>query len=809
MPLGPEERVRQDYLRVLKDDYGYPETEIETEYPIPRGSKRTPDRADIVIFSGPGRCPTSDIIGIVETKRRGSRDGRSQLRSYLTATSAIWGVWTNGDTIEYFAKPPGQSSIYDDLIKNIPLHGQQLDDIGITNNKSDLPAFGPTNLKLIFRHVLNTLYANTTISRREKLGNETIKLIFSKIRDETSYLNRPPAFRVGHKESASNVKKRIEKLFKCVVSDLSQDGIFGKHETITLDAKAVAWVVGQLQQGSLVKTPTDVVGDAFEVFAEPKFAGEKGEFFTPRGIIDMAIKLISPMPRETVCDPACGSGRFLIAAMQHIWSTMRTQAEWKHMDTSMFENQKREIATKCFYGIDKETDLVRIAKAYMTISGDGRSNIVHDNSLHGPHDFTDIAKQVYVKNGNFRLFDIILTNPPYGTKTKVLEDDCTSFDLGHKWRRKADGKWARGEARKTDPYVLFIERCLDLLQSKGRMAIVLPETVFHAPTTRYIRHYMSQRGIVVAVIQLPHNTFRPHCNAKTCLLILAKGSPDSDHKVIMATPTEMGHDHNGNDIYRDGTGEIWNDIPQVMDEIEQPESRNNEFVFTVPWQFVEEKDHWIPSYYAYYRKIRRAPRGRKTILLGDLVEDGSILAWDGHGSPKSEEKGRGEIPYIRVNDIVNWELYRNPTSGVNRDTYRRLAGDRKVVRKCDVLFVRRGSYRIGTVAMASPLDEKVGLLLTRELLTLRVVDNRMGINPFYLLFLMSTKFVQDQISHLVFVDTTLPNIANRWRELRLPVHVRESERREMSDQVRSAVTSKWNAQQKIQRVRERVGNLIT
>ena len=803
---GPEEQIRQDYLRILIEDYGYLQSELEIEFPIPRGSSRTPDRADIAVFRGPGRDPARDIFGIVEAKRPDERRGIAQLKSYMTATSAEWGVWTNGKSIVYLCKPPGQSAIYHHLLNNIPVRGQRLQDVGKLS-KGDLRPYSGTALKVSFRRILNTLYANTNISRREKLGNEMIKLIFAKIRDETTFPENPPAFYAGYGETPERVKERVDQLFRGVVAEYADDGLFEPHDRITLDDKGVAWVVGQLERGCLVDTPTDVVGDAFEVFAESKLVGEKGEFFTPRGVINVAVKLVSPKPKETVCDPACGSGGFLIANMRAMWEAMDRSPEWRSLRDDRLRSAKQKMAAQCFFGIDKENDLVRIAKAYMAISGDGRSNVVHQNTLHAAAEFEGSAATKFVRRGLFRKFDCVMTNPPFGTRTPVLKEDAELFDLGHAWKEQ-DGEWLKGKARETNPYILFVERCFDLLKDDGKLAIVLPETVFHAPSMEYLRAWITRRSRVLAVIDLPHNTFRPYCNAKTCLLVVQKGAVAAPKtKVTMAEAVEMGHDHQGKVVLRPGTHEVWDDLALILRELDDGSSRSNKYVFSVPWSEIQAAGNLVPRYFAD-RKSAPPPPGRKWMSLGALVRDGSVAAWDGHGSPAAEEKGEGDIPYIRVSDIVNWELYRNPMTGISQETYDRLTGNGRDVEPNDVIFVRRGSYRIGTVAMASPLDRRV--CLTRELLTLRVdPKNAHGITAFYLLALLSSQVVQDQIRRLTFVDTTLPNIGGRWRELRLPVHVDSTAMRKMETAVRKSVRQKWAAQQQIDDLRAEIGGLVT
>ena len=196
------------------------------------------------------------------------------------------------------------------------------------------------------------------------------------------------------------------------------------------------------------------------------------------------------------------------------------------------------------------------------------------------------------------------------------------------------------------------------------------------------------------------------------------------------------------------------------------------------------------------------------MLLGDLVRDGVIQAWDGHGSPSAAEKGMGEIPYIRASDIVNWEMYRNPTTGIDEETYERLTRQKPPVETEDVIFVRRGSYRIGTVAMASPRDLRV--LMMRELLTLRVVaENNYGMTPHYLMALLSSHDVQKQLRRLTFIDTTLPNIGERWRELRLPLHLDREQASRMSETVKRAIDQKWAAQDGIDVLRRDIGGIVT
>jgi len=193
-----------------------------------------------------------------------------------------------------------------------------------------------------------------------------------------------------------------------------------------------------------------------------------------------------------------------------------------------------------------------------------------------------------------------------------------------------------------------------------------------------------------------------------------------------------------------------------------------------------------------------------------LLDEGILVTFSGHGSPPAKFKGKGEIPYVRVADIVNWEMYKNPTSGLPRHVYLKKKGKGGVdLQAADILFVRRGSYRIGTVAMVSPFDREV--LLTKEFVVMRVVnsDNKYNINPYYLIYLLSHRFTQSQLPQKILIETTLPNIGDRWKELVLPVHKNAIESEKITTRIKDAFDSKWRAQTAIQELRTEYGGITT
>lgn len=797
----PEEKVRQEYEHVLIDDYYYAKSQCDIEYPIKIGSSTK--YADIVIFRDvhSNKKQYLDVLCIVETKSKNRKDGVEQLTSYMQATSCIFGVWTNGIEIVYLLKT-ADGQVKDDILFNLPKKDESIDDIGRLDKKKLKPV---NNLKPIFRRILNALYANTNISRREKLGNEMVKLLFSKIYDEKYDLDSLPEFRITSDEIENrkfdDVKNRVSKLFAKVKAEFSEDDIFLSTEEIVLDARSVAYVVGELSHISLLKTSKDVVGEAFETFAESKLVGEKGEFFTPREVVRVAIKLLDPSPDETICDPACGSGGFLIYALEHMWHKMENDR--KYRGSQELSDAKKRMAEKCFYGIDKETDLVKICKAYMTIVGDGKSRIVQENSLHSPDEFNSKAKEYFTHSScgetEFKRFDYVVTNPPFGSKIKIHKEDARDYLLGHVWKYDNHlNKWVMTtKIRDTAPQELFIERCMQMLKDGGKLAIILPDTYLHAPSKKHVLQFILEGNNLQAVVDLPHNTFRPYCNAKTCLIILEKGVKQQDN-IIMAVAEQIGHDHKGDVMYRFDsetkllTMQIWDDTKNIISELDNPSFSENHNVFVQP--FSQIKDNlFVPKFY-WNSDFKMFEDKYDYVSIKRLISDGVISVRKGYGSPKSGYKGKGTIPFVKVDDIMSWEIYKNPSSAIPESIYYKLMRNKYSLKEGDIIFVKEGSYRIGSVAMLSKNETKIYLNHHSLVFRIEKNDNSYGIDSFYLLYLLSCEQVQKQIPNKIMIDTTLPNIGNRWENILLPIDKNLETKREISWRIKEIMAKKWESQ---------------
>lgn len=547
---SPEEiEATQVFSKVLVEDYGYPKDYIQTrpqfhvkvrpsdvkkEYPV-----------DIAVFSDAERTDDSVFL-IVECKKKNRKDGRTQLENYLTLSKANLGVWFNGEERFYLLKQNTEDGrVLFKEIPNIPKYGEKLEDIGAIKREDLLVTH---NLKSTFKAIRNYLAANAIgATRDEVLAQQLINLIFCKIFDER--FTSPKSivrFRVGLNESNVEVRGRIEKLFSDVKAKYKE--VFTNEDSINLDDNSIAYIVGELQNYCLVEAERDVLADAFETFIDHALKGGQGQFFTPRNVVKMMVEILDPDDSEMIIDPACGSGGFIIESLRYIWNNIITRYRQMGWSESAIMEEKIDVANKCIRGIDKDYFLSKIAKSYMAIMGDGKGGVFCEDSLERPENWSTKTRQK-IHMGDF---DVVLTNPPFGSKIPVTgEDKLKQYELAHKWKnKKGTNDWEKMKlAEKEAPQILFIERCFQLLKYGGRMAIVLPDGVFGNNQLGYIRKYIKDRFRLVAVIDIPLETFMPNTGTKTSILIVQKMKSEDipvDYPVFMCVAETCGHDRRGN-----------------------------------------------------------------------------------------------------------------------------------------------------------------------------------------------------------------------------------------------------------------------
>lgn len=575
----------QVFVRRLVEDYSYSKDQIQTR-PQFRVRKSPSDEAksypvDIAVFKNE-RKVEDNLFLIVECKKKTRQEGLVQLKLYMDMSPAEVGVWFNGNEHIYLRKIHYQdgSRIYEEL-PNIPRSGQRIEDIGFFKRK-DLKK--PSNLKAVFRDIRNHLAGMMTgITRDEALAQEIINILFCKLLDEQETgTDEAVNFRAGIGESAKDVHNRILNLFEKVKIAVFGD-VFDPNDTINLDPESLRYVVGELQNYCITEADRDAIGDAFEVFIGPALRGSEGQFFTPRNVVKMMVEILDPKPSETIIDPACGSGGFLIAALGQVWGHLKGEAKRKGWNERQLLKREIEIATANFRGIDKDTFLAKVCKAYMALVGDGRGGVFCENSLLPPSSW-HVTMQDKIRLGTF---DVVLTNPPFGKKIVVKGAATLSqYELGHKWKRnKETGEMEQTSSLHEDqpPQILFLERCLQLLKPGGRLGIVLPEAIFGMPTYEYVVAFLRKRTKILGVVSMPEPLFKTSgkggTHAKVCVVFIEKTIPKEgeDYDIFMADVKWCGHDSRGNPtIRKDASGKenLLDDVPLVAERFKQFLRRN-------------------------------------------------------------------------------------------------------------------------------------------------------------------------------------------------------------------------------------------
>lgn len=550
---GPEEvQAVQVFSKKIVDDYGYEKEQIQTHPQFrvktaPSGQEKYP--ADIVIFKNNTKT-YDNVYMVVECKQPSRKDGKKQLNIYLNLVPSVEiGVWFNGKEHLYLRKVIENGRISWKEIPDIPKKGERIEDIGL-NKRKDLKK--PKHLSATFNDLRNHLAGNLTgITRDESIAQEIINILFCKLYDE---INTAPdetlEFRAGVGENKSEVGKRINKLLNKVKQDY--DDVFDKDDKIKLDNASLVYIVGELQNKCIMEAERDAIGDAFEVFIGPALRGSEGQFFTPRNVVRMIVEMLDPEPDEYIIDPACGSGGFLIIALEHVWNKIEIEGKQKNWPQELIIRKKKDVASKYFTGIDKDSFLAKVTKSYMAIVGDGRGGIFCENSLLDPKEWDNYSQEKIKLNK----FNVLLTNPPFGAKIPIKGEQILSqYSLGRKWKfDKNSLTWTKTSnfPEKRPPQILFIERCLQLLKPGGRMGIVLPDSVVGNQTDGYIREFILSKARILAVVDCPSETFQPSTPTKTSVVLLEKKENDTnkEYQIFMAVAEKCGHDKRGKPIFK-------------------------------------------------------------------------------------------------------------------------------------------------------------------------------------------------------------------------------------------------------------------
>ena len=560
--LTDEELVRQLYINKLINKYNYPKEKMELEYTVSFGREKK--RADIVIFD---KIATTSPYIIVELKKPKLKDGKEQLKSYCNATGAPIGVWTNGGQISFYHRK--DPNFFEDL-PNIPTFDEKLSDI-LSGRWTiddlvlkDKLITEKKNLKDLILEMEDEVLANAGVDVFE----EVFKLIFTKLYDEMESgrnKTRHLEFR-NYGDTETELKDKIQKLFDKAKN--KWDGVFSEEAKILLNPSHLSVCVSSLQDVKLFNSNLDVIDDAFEYLMSKSSKGEKGQYFTPRYVIDMCVKMLNPKSYETMIDPASGSCGFPVHTIFYVWKQILNEKgiEQSHLFTSQEKPAEcTDYVNSNVFAIDFDEKAVRVARTLNLIAGDGQTNVLHLNTLDyerwentiKTENWTDTYNEGWKKLKKLRTnknsdysfeFDILMANPPFAGDIKESRI-IAKYELG----KNAKGKYQSKVGRD----ILFIERNLNFLKPGGRMAIVLPQGRFNNSSDKYIRDFITERCRILAVVGLHGNVFKPHTGTKTSVLFVQKWDDKlcpkkEDYPIFFATMQEPSKDNSGDKIFVKG-----------------------------------------------------------------------------------------------------------------------------------------------------------------------------------------------------------------------------------------------------------------
>ncbi|MDE2810929.1 MAG: N-6 DNA methylase [Gemmatimonadota bacterium] len=532
---APEEIVRQLWIYKLMKQYAYKANEIDIEKSVQFGTEVGTKAADIIVYTDATKV-TPKII--VECKRPKRKDGIEQLKSYMNAEGAPVAVWSNGaDRIILYRPYPAQ---FDDTLFDIPRRGQEPQDV-LEASKTLSQLKKNFNFKQIVQDLEELVLAD---SGKDEF-NEIFKLIFAKIWDEKeAHENRTDEIVEFRKAGDPDVTfYRINDLFHKACEEWP--GIFKQGEDIELSKRHLQVCIGPIEGVRLMGSNLRIMDDAFEYLLPTEAKKKKGQFFTPRHVVEMCVRMLNPTRKEYVMDPACGSGGFLLHAMEWCYPAINNNQR---------ERRKHRYAAKYLWGIDFEQRAAKTSRALMLIAGDGHTNIF------GP-DVNSLDPKTWYENGTGQAlmndlrqakltakkipenealrdddkaweyfdelkFDVVLANPPFAGEIKDRKM-LVQYELAKSALKRAGDNKAPKEERD----VLFIERILKILKPGGRAAIVLPQGKFNNSSLVFIREWILKKARLLAVVGLHPNTFKPHTGIKTSVLFVQKYTKDEISRI--------------------------------------------------------------------------------------------------------------------------------------------------------------------------------------------------------------------------------------------------------------------------------------
>lgn len=596
--LTPEERVRQEYICRLVNHYGFEIGQMAQEVQVNnshRGQGKA--RADIVVWKSASAKSNEDAATIVvECKAEHitiREEDYFQGYNYAAWAGADFFVTTNLKETRVFKVNKGKLPKRLEEIVDIPKAEDLTNAKKIKELLNQTKAFTRDEFSKVLFKCHNIIRNNDKLSP-EAAFDEISKVLFIKIRYErdntgTQIFSEEEFKQLREAYDKTKSKQSLpfyQQLFERTKEDYIKDDLFEPNDTIKIKEASFEAIVKELEVYNLSRTADDVKGIAFEKFLGKTFRGELGQFFTPRTIVDFMVSLLDPEEGEVICDPCCGSGGFLIKAFEYVREKIENDIQKakeqiknqlldekydslsdkkkaeidkrideyfailnQELDTIHKDSRLQHLSSDCIFGTDANPRMARTAKMNMIMHGDGHGGVHHHDGLLNV-------------NGIFEnRFDVILTNPPFGSRVekslKITEADMFTDDAKIKHYTKRYGEEYTKALEQVNSNigesvlslydsgklsglteVLFIERCLRLLKPGGRLGIVLPEGVLNNTQLQSVRELFEGMAKIVLITSIPQDVFMASgATVKPSLLFFKKFTADETAQYEQAKAT--------------------------------------------------------------------------------------------------------------------------------------------------------------------------------------------------------------------------------------------------------------------------------
>lgn len=724
---------------------------------------------DIAVFDSIANCGDyRHILFIIECKQPKIDVGLQQLETYLSLEPhAKLGIWANNsdissETLFVYKNEKGIHFPKHKKISDLPIVGSPLTPASVNFTFNDLIIPSKESLYRSFSELLDKVVAQDgNVTRREEQLDQLCNLVLLKLDSDkqgkialgTSVYFRPFA---TESATADYIKSKFDNFIN-VYPDIF---VSKSDQEIRFDDSTIHDVVEYLAPFNLIDIGSDTVSIAFQVLRSAALKQQEGQYFTPKQVIQAALRLLEVSLDDIIMDPACGTGGFLVQALIDV--------------KNRYPNQEKEIsrwAQLHIFGIDKDAIGIKLTKAIMQILNDGSAHCVRGDSVlvhTWKNKYPHLLSNQF-KNGRFTK---IFTNPPFGAPLKIKYADAKKSALSIVDYAEQGNDIELG--------LLMFNRCVDLLKEGGRLCIVLPETYFFSPSYKYVREWAFQQLKPICVANVPMDAFQGFCRAKTNLYVFEKiyknkSNVDLDNDTVaFLNPTSCGIYKNGADRFVvDAKGNRTDTIDnQLFDQSCEYSNNDYSHTFIVPLKDVLASDILVPQYFddslqkpsiALFSKI-----GTRGVSIAELIDADIIKFYNGHGSPSNDLRN-GCIPYVKVSDIRNLRINVNPTNLIPlalAQKFWKTDNGKSNLEAWDLISPSRASSNIGEFAILLPGEENI--VLTKEVFIIRVKPNDIGITPFYLLWALSLIETRKQWSRVTLMQTNREDVGQRYREIIIP-----------------------------------------